>query len=104
MGKNLQKRVKDEVKGRISEGQSAFNNQQIRRNPSNIRGSKKAYDNVPRNILWGLLKENGVSDYLIEQIQNLYRNNTAIVKQGCYLSEPIRITKGLRCCLSPLVQ
>ena len=35
---------------------------------------EKAFDRVPRGVLWGVLRENGVPDPLIGAVQSLYES------------------------------
>lgn len=122
--KIIHKRLRMEVQGLIGEDQSGFRpgrscvdnlftlQQLIEKRISRDQelhltfiDIKKAYDNVPRNKLWYVLKEIGVSTGIIELIQELYSSNVAYIKQGLELSEPIQTTKGLRqgCSLSPIL-
>ncbi|TWW81188.1 hypothetical protein D4764_01G0010030 [Takifugu flavidus] len=45
---------------------------------------EKAYDRVPRSILWGVLREYGVEGLLIRAIQSLYQRSRSVVRiAGC---------------------
>lgn len=64
---------------------------------------EKAYDRVPREILWKILPDYGVRGTLLRAIQSLYDNTTGVVRTACGLSEKFPQTVGLRqgCTLSP---
>ncbi|TWW81738.1 hypothetical protein D4764_01G0015530, partial [Takifugu flavidus] len=82
---------------------------------------KKAYERVPRGILWGVLREYGVEGPLIRSVQSLYQRSRSLVRiagrksnsfpvkvglcQGCPLSRILFITfmdrisrRSLFCC------
>ncbi|TWW73564.1 hypothetical protein D4764_15G0009580 [Takifugu flavidus] len=45
---------------------------------------EKAYDRVPKSILWGVLREYGVEGPLIRAIQSLYQRSRSLVRiAGC---------------------
>ena len=63
----------------------------------------KAYDTVPIKKLWEVMSTTSVNVKVIKAIKQLYIGATSRIKIGQNLSEPFKITKGLRqgCCLSP---
>ena len=64
---------------------------------------QKAYDTVPRKLLYKALREAGIDESLIIAIKLLYRDNKCRVKMGDKLSEEFPTSKGLLqgCCMSP---
>ncbi|TWW59885.1 hypothetical protein D4764_06G0014150 [Takifugu flavidus] len=64
---------------------------------------EKAYDRVPRSILWGVLREYGVDGPLIRAVQSLYRRSRSLVPiAGCKSdSFPVRVGQG--CPLPPVL-
>ena len=64
---------------------------------------KKAYDSVPINKLWTVMKENKVSNKYVNAVKKLYENNQSCVKSKQGLSKYFKVNKGLRqgCCISP---
>lgn len=123
-GKIVQKRIRKEVENRIGEDQSGFIagrscvdnlfilqqlTEKMKSRDKEVHVTfidlKKAYDTVPRKMLWHALKDIGTSTYLIEIIQEFYSDNIAYVKQGLLQSEPFQTTKGLRqgCSMSPIL-
>ena len=65
----------------------------------------KAYDKIDRHKLWQTLGERGMSSALIELLQLLYEDNRIILKHGCYASDELSLSVGLRkfCPLSPIL-
>ena len=63
----------------------------------------KAFDCVDHNKLWKILKEMGISDYLICLLRNLYAGQEATVRTGQGTTGWFQIGKGVRqgCILSP---
>ncbi len=63
----------------------------------------QAYDNVPVNKLWEVLRRLNLKSSLIAAVKELYSEQAGIVKVGKHLTESFPITKGLRqgCCISP---
>ena len=41
---------------------------------------EKAYDRVPRELIWWALRRQGVNEYLIQAVQTLYRNSISTVR------------------------
>ena len=66
---------------------------------------KKAYDRVPREALWGVLKKIGVPPRMLRVIQELHEGMEARVDVEGQLSEIIEVKNGVRqgCCLAPLL-
>ena len=68
----------------------------------------KAFGCVDHNILWKILKEKTITDYLICILQNLYAGQEATVRTGHGTTELFQIRKGvcqgciLSCCLFKL--
>uniref|UniRef100_A0AAR2LJT3 Reverse transcriptase domain-containing protein n=1 Tax=Pygocentrus nattereri TaxID=42514 RepID=A0AAR2LJT3_PYGNA len=66
---------------------------------------EKAYDRVPRDILWEVLWEYGVPGLLLRAIQSLYSRSESCVRILGIKSDSFRVSVGLRqgCALSPLL-
>ncbi|TWW73213.1 hypothetical protein D4764_15G0006070 [Takifugu flavidus] len=66
---------------------------------------EKAYDQVPRSILWGVLREYGLEGPLIRAVQSLYQRSRSLVWiAGCMLdSFPVRVGLCQDCPLSPVL-
>ena len=66
---------------------------------------EKAYDCVPRGILWGVLREYGVDGPLLVAIQSLYRRSLSLVRIAGNKSDLFPVRVGLRqgCPLSPVL-
>ncbi|TWW62299.1 hypothetical protein D4764_04G0009460 [Takifugu flavidus] len=66
---------------------------------------EKAYDRVPRSMLWGVLQEYGVDGPLIRAVQSLYRRSRSLVQiAGCKSdSLPVRVGLHQGCPLSPVL-
>jgi hypothetical protein len=56
---------------------------------------EKAYDSVPRKLLWKALEKANVSQSVIQIIRNIYSNNNCRIKIRSNLSEEFCNTKGL---------
>ena len=56
---------------------------------------KKAFDMVPRHILFAKLKSIGVDGKILNIIKDLYDNNEAVVRVGDYISDPFTIETGV---------
>ena len=67
--------------------------------------SEKTYDRVPRDLLWNVLKEYGISGRLLVGIRSLYNDCKSHVRINGSKSNSFRVRVGLRqeCVLSPLV-
>ncbi|TWW76577.1 R2DM Retrovirus-related Pol polyprotein from type II retrotransposable element [Takifugu flavidus] len=57
---------------------------------------EKAYDRVPRSILWGVLREYGVDGPLIRAVQSLYRRSRSLVRIAGCKSDLFTVRVGLR--------
>jgi len=66
---------------------------------------ERAYDQVPREKLWGMLREYGVDDRLLMAIKSSYSCSEVCVHVGGVKSQPFTVGVGLRqkCLLSPLL-
>ena len=57
---------------------------------------KKAFDTVPRDRLWDILRDRGIDRKLIRMIKHIYRDNTNCVIQHGKTSEAFTTNEGLR--------
>ncbi|TWW62708.1 hypothetical protein D4764_04G0013550 [Takifugu flavidus] len=66
---------------------------------------EKAYDRVPRSILWGVRREYGVEGPLIRAVQSLYQRSRSLVRIAGYKTDSFPVRVGLRqgCSLSPVL-
>ncbi|KAK5873269.1 hypothetical protein PBY51_018325 [Eleginops maclovinus] len=66
---------------------------------------EKAYDRVPREILWEVLREYGVRGSLLRGIQSLYSQSESCVRVLGSTSDRFPVRVGLRqgCALSPIL-
>ena len=66
---------------------------------------EKAYDRVPRGILWGVLREYGVPGPLVRAIRSLYKQSESCVRILGTKSSTFSVGVGLRqgCPLSPIL-
>ncbi|KAL6482070.1 hypothetical protein MHYP_G00101500 [Metynnis hypsauchen] len=66
---------------------------------------KKAYDRVPRDILWEVLQEYGVPGLLLRAVRSLYSRSESCVRILNIKSDPFNVSVGLRqgCALSRLL-
>ncbi|KAK0132808.1 LINE-1 reverse transcriptase [Merluccius polli] len=66
---------------------------------------EKAFDHVPRGVLWGVLREYGVSDPLIRAVRSLYDRCQSLVRIAGNKSDLFPVGVGLRqgCPLSPIL-
>ena len=66
---------------------------------------KKAFDTVDREVLWKIMKEDGISTKMIKMIKAIYSTVTATVRFGNKYSEDIKCPLGVKqgCLLSPLL-
>lgn len=64
---------------------------------------RKAYDSVPREAMWVVLRKLGVPDQLVEIIQSFHQDMKAQIRLGDSLLEEIDVDNGLRqgCCMAP---
>ena len=66
---------------------------------------EKAFDRVPRGVLWGVLREYGVPDPLIRAVGSLYSRCQSLVRIAGSKSSLFPVGVGLRqgCPLSPIL-
>lgn len=66
---------------------------------------KKAYDSVPRHLLWAKLQQRGVSGWVLEAVKALYGDVPMLVKSAAGFSGCFQSTIGVKqgCPLSPLL-
>ena len=66
---------------------------------------EKAFDRVPRGVLWGVLREYGVSDPLIQAVRSLYDRCQSLVRIAGNKLDLFPVRVGLRqgCPLSPIL-
>ena len=66
---------------------------------------EKAYDSVPRNLLWKVLQEARISIKVIDILKLIYSRSRCQVKIGPHLSKKFYTSKGLLqgCCVSPIL-
>ncbi|KAL7857954.1 hypothetical protein AOLI_G00180560 [Acnodon oligacanthus] len=66
---------------------------------------EKAYDYIPRHILWEVLREYGALGLLLRAICSLYSQRESCVRILSNKSDPFSVSVGLRqgCALSPLL-
>ena len=64
---------------------------------------EKAYDRVPRDVLWQVLPCYGIKGTLLRSVMSLYDNTSGVVRTSFGLSEKFPQTVGVRqgCTLSP---
>jgi len=64
---------------------------------------EKAYDSVPRKMLWKALEMKSISEPLINTIKEIHNGNRCQIKIGTSLSQAFYTSKGLLqgCCMSP---
>ena len=43
---------------------------------------EKAFDRVPRDVLWGALRQSGVDEWIVRVIQSMYEGALTSVKLG----------------------
>ena len=65
----------------------------------------KAFDTIPRDILFKKLISYGITGKFLKAINNLYTNDQACIKIGDKLSDVFNVSQGVRqgCVLSPLL-
>ncbi|KAI3377435.1 hypothetical protein L3Q82_008413 [Scortum barcoo] len=66
---------------------------------------EKAFDRVPRGILWGVLREYGVRGPLLRAVRSLYDRSRSLVRIAGSKSDLFPVHVGLRqgCPLSPVL-
>ena len=65
----------------------------------------KAFDTIPRNILFKELYNYGIRGHVFNIIKDTYKNDESCIKIGYQCTEPFHINQGVRqgCVLSPLL-
>ena len=66
---------------------------------------KKAYDSVPRNMMWLALEKLGVPEDTINLIHSFHQGMKARISLDGALLEKFRVENGLRqgCCMAPVL-
>ena len=66
---------------------------------------KAAFDTVDRETLWKILKNMGISEYLIQKLKGLHEENKVRIRMDSKVTREFWVTKGLRqgCVLSPIL-
>ena len=66
---------------------------------------EKAFDRVPRTVLWWALRKLGVEEWLVKVVQLMYQNACSKVRVGGTYSEPFSVKVGVHqgSVLSPLL-
>ena len=66
---------------------------------------EKAFDRVPREVLWWALRQSGVEEWIVKVIQSMYEGVTTSVKLGAGESEEFAVKVGVHqgSVLSPLL-
>ena len=57
---------------------------------------EKAYDKVCREVLWRVLHECGIDEYLIVSMSSLYNGSRACERLGSRVREHFEVRRGLR--------
>lgn len=57
---------------------------------------KKAYDSVPRNVLWEILNNIRVPESFIKILYSMYNHEEIRIKIGNLFSEPFHTKRGLK--------
>jgi hypothetical protein len=67
---------------------------------------KKAFDSIPRDLLWQELAAKGITGKMLQCIKSIYAHDSARVSNGIYgLTDPFKCEMGVKqgCPLSPLL-
>ena len=66
---------------------------------------EKAFDRVPRKVLWWAMRKLGVDEWIIHTVQAMYCNAKSKVRVGSEYSDPIDVSVGVHqgSVLSPLL-
>src|SRR5580693_3308634 len=64
---------------------------------------EKAFDRVPRDVLWWSLRELGVEESIVCVIKSMYDDSTTAVKLKNGVSERFEVKVGVHQVLSPLL-
>jgi len=64
---------------------------------------RKAYDTVPMNKLWNVMRVAGTKAIYVKAVKHFYENNVSAIKIGKRVSGILQVTKGLRqgCAMAP---
>ena len=57
---------------------------------------KKAYDSVPRELVWEILNEMWVPSNIIKVLHKMYDGEQIMIKLGESLSQPFDTKRGLK--------
>lgn len=66
---------------------------------------RKAFDSVPRNALWCVLRAYGVPPLLVELLMDLHTGTQAAVRLGTLMGESFEVSSGVRqgCVIAPML-
>lgn len=66
---------------------------------------RKAYDSVPREAMWAVLRQLGIPEKMVGLIQSFHDGMEVQVRVGAHHTEAVKVENGLRqgCVLSPLL-
>ena len=66
---------------------------------------EKAFDRVPREVIWWALRNQGVDEWLVSVIKAMYADVTTMVKQNGRMSKGFKVKVGVHqgSVLSPLL-
>ena len=66
---------------------------------------RKAFDSVPRDALWRVLRAYGAPPLLVELVSDLHTGTQAAVRLGALKGEPFSVSCGVRqgCVIAPLL-
>ena len=56
---------------------------------------EKAFDRVPRKVLWWVMRKLGIDESIIRTVQAMYCNAQSKVRVGSCYSEPINVSVGV---------
>ena len=59
---------------------------------------EKAFDRVPREVVWWALRKFGVDEWIASVIQSMYENATTAVKVNGRLSKSFTVRVGVHQC------
>ena len=64
---------------------------------------RKAYDTVPINKLWNVMRVAGINETYVKAVKHFYENNVSAIKIGNRVSGYFQVTRGLRqgCAMAP---
>ena len=66
---------------------------------------RKAFDTIPRHLLFQKLLSHNITGKFYESIKNMYANDLASISIGESITKPFRVNQGVKqgCILSPLL-